>query len=68
MLWVTMKDGEVRRYNNVSSYNELNGWFRLGSRLPVHKNTIARLRMEDVKRLEYELPCEVIPAPTKRKR
>lgn len=34
MLWVTMKNGEIRRYNNASIYNITMGWISIGNQDP----------------------------------
>lgn len=61
MLWVTMKNGEVRRYNDAGAYEINGGMYRIGSSLLSlsRKESIATIRASDVAILEFSQPCEV---------
>jgi hypothetical protein len=63
MVWVTMKSGEVRLYNDGGAYSFSEDWLVIGTRKPVSENNIVRLRSIDVSKVEFARPCEIINAP-----
>lgn len=59
MLWVTLKNGEVRRYNNGTVYEFKDGWLRVGCGKPIHEYGICRIRENLVERVEFAEPCHI---------
>lgn len=59
MLWVTLKDGEIRRYNEATVYLFDAGWARIARGEPIEKHVIAWIREDMIESLEFERPCEI---------
>lgn len=59
MIWVTLKNGEVRRYNNGTVYHFDDGWLLVGSGKPIHEHVVCRIRENLVERVEFQEPCHI---------
>lgn len=67
MLWVTLKNGEVRQYNNATYFLWKEYEVTLANGKPIEDNTIAAFNPETVKCVEFYKPCK-ITYPRKREK
>ncbi len=64
-LWVTFKNGEVRKYNECTFYDFLDDWVTLRTKAGDKDNgySLAKLRSSEISKLEFSKPCEVTFQP-----
>ncbi len=58
-VWVTLKSGEVRKYNTGERFLWENGNLSIASGEPVKENAVADIRAESVLVAEFREPCEI---------
>lgn len=64
-LWVTMKSGEVRKYNSAGIFQPLGDFTRIARNedLLGDSHVIASIRTSEISSFEFDRPCEVTFQP-----
>jgi hypothetical protein len=58
-VWVTLKSGEVRKYNSAGIMRWDNGKLNIAVQDPMEKNAVAEFDASHVLIAEFERPCEI---------
>lgn len=63
--WVTMKSGEIRKYNKATGWTSDYPWTVLRPEGHTKENNwaVAKIKTEDIQTIEFERPCETGWAP-----
>lgn len=56
MIWVTLKDGTVLRYNDADRYTHGDKWVTIDIK---DSGNLATINSDEVARIEYVRPCRI---------
>jgi hypothetical protein len=60
MIWITLKDGTELRYNAAKRGRVEDGFYKMGTKVPVESNMVASIALDEIQRIEFIKPCSIV--------